>query len=142
MFPNLICCLMLCQLCTHGMLKKIVNPSNNLCIVCFPCIYQSNISFLNNLRCRMSESAWHRLTIFSLLGLLCLVRWSRHLVIDCRLLGPQTVDFRFVFLCFFRSAFLPSPSSDLLHYGLAIMGSIFFSSALGGISWGVAASPS
>jgi len=45
--------------------------------------------------------------------------------------GPQTVDFRFVFLCFFRSAFLPTPSSDLLHCGSAVMGFIFFSSASG-----------
>jgi len=56
--------------------------------------------------------------------------------------GPQTVDFRFVFLCFFRSAFLPSPSSDLLHCGLAVMGFIFFSSASGGRSGGAAASQS
>jgi len=50
MIPNLLCCLILRQLRTHGMLNKIVNPSNNICIVCFPCIYQSNISFLSNLR--------------------------------------------------------------------------------------------
>ena len=50
MIPNLLRCLLLRQLRTYGMLNKIVNPSNNLCIVCFLCIYQSNIPFLSILR--------------------------------------------------------------------------------------------
>jgi len=43
MIPNLLCCLILCQLHTYEMLNKIVDPSNNLCFVCFPFIYQSSI---------------------------------------------------------------------------------------------------
>jgi hypothetical protein len=50
MIPNLLCCLILRQLRTYRMLNKIVNPSNNLCIVWFSCIYQSNIPFLSFLR--------------------------------------------------------------------------------------------
>ena len=32
------------------MLNKVVDPSNDLCIVCFPCIYQSCIPFLSIFR--------------------------------------------------------------------------------------------
>jgi hypothetical protein len=65
MIPNLLCCLILCQLCTYGMLNKIVNPSNNLCIVCFSCIYQSNIPFINIPRYHISSTniSSHLLTL-------------------------------------------------------------------------------
>ena len=43
MILNLLCCLILQQPRTYGMLNRIVDPSNNLCIVCFSCIYQSSI---------------------------------------------------------------------------------------------------
>jgi len=50
MISNLICCVILHRLCTYGMLNKIVNPSNDLCIVCFPNIYQSSITLISFLR--------------------------------------------------------------------------------------------
>ena len=50
MIPNLLCCLILSQLHTYRMLNGIVNSSNNLCIVCFPCIYQNIIPFFSILR--------------------------------------------------------------------------------------------
>jgi len=50
MIPNHLYCLTLRQLCTYRMLNRIVNSSNNLCIVCFSCIYQSCIPFLGILR--------------------------------------------------------------------------------------------
>ncbi|KAL9344409.1 hypothetical protein Peur_062084 [Populus x canadensis] len=56
MIPNLLCCLILCQLCTYRMLNRIVDPSNNLCIVCFPCIYRSSISFFNILRYHINST--------------------------------------------------------------------------------------
>ncbi|KAL9388297.1 hypothetical protein Peur_016902 [Populus x canadensis] len=56
MIINLLCCLILHQLCTYRMLNRIVDPSNDLCIVCFPCIYQSNISFFSILRYHISST--------------------------------------------------------------------------------------
>jgi len=56
MIPNLLCCLILCQLCTYRMLNKIVDPSNDLCIVCFSCIYRSSISFFSILRYHISST--------------------------------------------------------------------------------------
>jgi hypothetical protein len=56
MILNLLCCLILCQLWTYGMLNRIVNPSNNLCIVCFSCIYKSSIPFINIPRHHISST--------------------------------------------------------------------------------------
>jgi len=47
MITNLLYCLLLRQLRTYGMLNKIVDPSNDLCIVCFQCIYQNKNPLLN-----------------------------------------------------------------------------------------------
>jgi len=54
MIPNLLCRLILRQLCSYRMLNRIVDPSNVLCIVCFSCIYQSSIPFFNILRYHIS----------------------------------------------------------------------------------------
>ena len=54
MILNLICCLILRQLRTYGMLNRIVNQSNNLCIVCFPNIYQNRIPLLGILEYHIS----------------------------------------------------------------------------------------
>jgi len=56
MIPNLLCCLILCQLCTYRMLNIIVDLSNDLCIVCFPCIYRNSISFFSILRYHISST--------------------------------------------------------------------------------------
>jgi len=56
MIPNLFCCLILCQLRIYRMLNRIVDPSNDLCIICFSCIYQNNISLLNILRYHISST--------------------------------------------------------------------------------------
>jgi len=56
MIPNLLCCLILRQLHTYEMLNKIVDPSNKLCIVCFPCIYQSSIPLFNILGYHISST--------------------------------------------------------------------------------------
>jgi len=50
MISNLICYLILCQLRTYGMLNRVVDPNNDLCIVYFPRIYQSCIPFLSIFR--------------------------------------------------------------------------------------------
>ena len=44
---NNLCYLILRHLCIYGMLNRIVNPSNNLCNVCFPSIYQSSITLIS-----------------------------------------------------------------------------------------------
>ena len=56
MIPNLFCYLILRQLRTYRMLNKIVDPSNDLCIICFPCIYQNSIPLLNILRYHISST--------------------------------------------------------------------------------------
>jgi len=56
MIPNLLCCLILRQLHTYRMLNKIIDPSNELCIVCFQCIYWSSISIFNILRYHISST--------------------------------------------------------------------------------------
>jgi len=56
MISNLLCYLILCQLCTYRMLNRIVDPSNDLCIVCFQCIYRSSISFFNILRYHINST--------------------------------------------------------------------------------------
>jgi len=47
MTPNLLCRLILRQLCTYEILNRIVNSNNNLCIVCFLGIYQNNITLIS-----------------------------------------------------------------------------------------------
>jgi len=56
MIPNLLYCLIPHQLRTYEMLNIIVNPSNNLCIVCFPCIYQSSIPLISIPRYHISST--------------------------------------------------------------------------------------
>jgi hypothetical protein len=56
MIPNLFCCLILHQLRTYRILNRIVDPSNDLCIICFLCIYQNNIPLLNILRYHISST--------------------------------------------------------------------------------------
>jgi hypothetical protein len=50
MISNLLCCLILRQLRTYRMLNRIVDRSNNLCIVCFLCFYENNISLFSIFR--------------------------------------------------------------------------------------------
>jgi hypothetical protein len=50
MISNLLCCLIFRQLHTCRMLNRIVDRSNNLCIVCFLCFYENNISLFSILR--------------------------------------------------------------------------------------------
>ena len=47
MTSNLLCCVILHQLCTYRLLTKNVNPSNNFYIVCFSSIYQGSITLIN-----------------------------------------------------------------------------------------------
>jgi len=47
MIPNFLYCLILCQLRTYKIINRIVNSSNNLCIVCFLGIYQSIITLIS-----------------------------------------------------------------------------------------------
>jgi hypothetical protein len=54
MILNLICCLIFRQLRTYGMLNRIVDPSYNLCIVCFLNIYQNRIPLLGILEYHIS----------------------------------------------------------------------------------------
>jgi len=56
MIPNFLYCLILRQLRSYGIFNRIVDPSNNLCIVYFPCIYQSNILLLSILRYHISST--------------------------------------------------------------------------------------
>jgi len=56
MISNLIWYLILRQLCSYKMLNRIVNPNNNLCTVCFSCIYQNNIHILSILRYHISST--------------------------------------------------------------------------------------
>jgi len=56
LISNFIYCLILCQLRTYEMLNTIVNPSNNLCIICFLGIYYSNITLINIPRYHISST--------------------------------------------------------------------------------------
>jgi len=56
MISNLVCCLILHQPCSYGMLNKIINPNNNFCIVCFPNIYQSSTTLINIQRFHRSST--------------------------------------------------------------------------------------
>ena len=57
MISNLFCCLILRQLRTYRILNRIFDPSNDFCIICFPCIYQNSIPLLNILRYHISSTS-------------------------------------------------------------------------------------
>ena len=56
MISKLLWYLILHQMCTYGMFNRIINPSNNICIVCFSEIYQSSITIISIPRFHKSSS--------------------------------------------------------------------------------------